>query len=286
MMRWIGLFLLAVGLGAGAWWYLVPPTFELQVTVLDATTGEAPDETGPDVAQFQVRLSKNPRASVTLQLTSSDPEQGTPERSTLTFTEDNWDRPQTVTVLGTDEFLDDGDVSYQVRLFWEDPGTDRKAEAVVDLLGLDDDEKQILIGFLPSSQPDEARLQVSLATQPVTPVELWVRGGESSWKHTGLTGQEDAFRAVASPGVLQFDASNWQIPQVVTLRSRTGSLATTTDAEARQNYDWVIRSRSVQLEWLKVVVLQPHDSGDYRNYSHSVLLNPSRCLRCNRPPAS
>ncbi len=286
MMRWIGLFLLAVGLGFGAWWYLTPPTFELQVTALDTTTGEAAGESGLDVGVFEVQLSANPRGPVTLQLTSSNPDQGVPERPTLTFTEENWNRPQAFTVLGVDEFLDDGDVPYQVHLLWEDPDTDRRAEATVDLLGLDDDEKQILIGFLPASAPNEARLQVSLATEPETPVELWVKGGESSWKHSGMRGQETDFRAVASPEVLRFDVHNWQVPQEVTIRSRTGSLAALTEEEARRNFDWVIRGTSLRLEWLKVVVLQPYDSGDYRNYSHSVLLNPQRCLRCNRPPAS
>jgi hypothetical protein len=285
-MRWLAGVLLMVVVAGGIWWYGTPPRFEVVVQVLDDTTGEAPGESGPDVGLFTVQLSKNPRGSVTFSLISLAPDQGLPEASTLTFDSRDWDQPKTVTVIGQDEFIDDDEVAYRIHLFWEDPETERRAEAWVELLGLDDDRKRILIGHLPPEAADTARVQVQLATQPVTPVELWVQGGESSWNRTGLSQSRTVFKALAQPERLFFDASNWNVPQTVEVRSRGGSLKASGEAEARQNYDWVIRDGALQMQWLKLVVVQPHEHTDYRNFSHSVLINPERCLRCNGAPGS
>ena len=51
---------------------------------------------------------------MTIGLSSSDPTEGTVAPASLTFTTVNWNVPQTVTVTGVDDVLDDGDVAYTI----------------------------------------------------------------------------------------------------------------------------------------------------------------------------
>jgi len=51
---------------------------------------------------------------VTIDLSSSNPAEGTVDPGTLVFTEANWDQPQTVTVTGVDDAVLDGDIIYVI----------------------------------------------------------------------------------------------------------------------------------------------------------------------------
>ncbi len=285
-MRVLGVvFAVLVLFGLGIWWWMKPSDFVLVVKVLDNQTAEADPS---DVGRFTVQLSKNPWDTIILQLSSSSPDQGQPEVDSLTFTESDWDLPKTVTVLGQDEWIDDDDVIYTIRLFWEDPKKERKeVEAIVSMLGVDDDQKMILIGHSSSEDPNRIDLNVRLATQPIAEVELWVRGGDSSWNYQGRKGKKkNHFKGTSNPQMLYFDEGNWNVPQKVEIRSLSGSLDFSKDELAKRNYDWVIRDAEVKMQWLKMVVFQPNQRGDYINMSHSVLIDSQRCLRCNLNPDS
>jgi hypothetical protein len=65
-------------------------------------------------ASFTVVLDSHPTANVTIGLSSDDTTEGTVSPAALTFTSANWDVPQTVTVNGVDDMVDDGDVSYHI----------------------------------------------------------------------------------------------------------------------------------------------------------------------------
>ena len=54
-------------------------------------------------ASFTVKLDSPPTADVTIDLTSSNPGEGTVSPASLTFTAANWYQPQTVTVTGVDD---------------------------------------------------------------------------------------------------------------------------------------------------------------------------------------
>ena len=92
---------------------VAPPDAAPGVTVTPAS-GLRTSETG-QAETFSVVLDRRPTADVAIGLQSSDPTEGVPDASTLTFTPDNWDVPQTVTVTGADDLADDGDVAYAVR---------------------------------------------------------------------------------------------------------------------------------------------------------------------------
>src|SRR6185369_11969822 len=65
-------------------------------------------------ASFGVRLNTQPLADVVIGLASSNAAEGTVSASSLVFTSANWNTPQTVTVTGVDDDVDDGDISYSI----------------------------------------------------------------------------------------------------------------------------------------------------------------------------
>ena len=68
-------------------------------------------------ATFEAMLNKAPTGNVTVNLTSSDPQEGTvtsPSPASLTFHPSDWYIPQAVTVTGVNDFRADGDVGYTI----------------------------------------------------------------------------------------------------------------------------------------------------------------------------
>ena len=76
------------------------------VTV-SAPSSSTTTEAGGTVT-FTIRLNSEPTSSVTLPLSSTDTSEGTVSPSSLTFTAANWNVPQTVTVVGVNDNVDDG----------------------------------------------------------------------------------------------------------------------------------------------------------------------------------
>src|SRR4029453_973086 len=77
------------------------------------TTGLTTTE-GLGTATFTVVLNTQPTADVTIALSSSDTTEGTVLPVSLTFTSLNWNVPQTVTITGVNDDLDDGDIAYSI----------------------------------------------------------------------------------------------------------------------------------------------------------------------------
>jgi len=59
-------------------------------------------------------LAAKPDPDVTIDISSSDPTEGSVSPASITFTSDNWSTPQTVTITGVDDVLFDGVVAYTV----------------------------------------------------------------------------------------------------------------------------------------------------------------------------
>lgn len=78
------------------------------------TTGLVTTEAG-GTATFSVVLDSRPTANVTISIVSSDTTEGTVSTSLLTFTRDNWNVGQTVTVTGVNDALNDGNVAYTIQ---------------------------------------------------------------------------------------------------------------------------------------------------------------------------
>ncbi|MTJ49859.1 LamG-like jellyroll fold domain-containing protein [Dolichospermum sp. UHCC 0259] len=66
-------------------------------------------------ALFGIRLQTQPKANVTITLENGDNTEGNLNQTTVTFTSENWENYQLVTVSGLDDLEIDGDIKYEIR---------------------------------------------------------------------------------------------------------------------------------------------------------------------------
>jgi hypothetical protein len=174
--------------------------------VLGAISGHT-SEAGQS-ATFSVRLGSQPAQSVTVTVASTDTGEGTVGSTTLTFTPANWATPQTVTVTGVDDAVDDDVQGYQVTLATS--STDASYQGLAGQVSVqndDDDSAGLVLG--PVSQHTNenggsASFTVRLASEPAAGVSIAVASGDTS-------------EGTAAPTTLNFSAANWATPQLVTV---------------------------------------------------------------------
>ncbi len=83
------------------------------VIAVNPTNGLETTELGGEDT-FTVKLNTQPTANVSISLSSSDTTEGWVSDTSLTFTPDNWDRLQQVTVTGRDDPIVDGDQPFTI----------------------------------------------------------------------------------------------------------------------------------------------------------------------------
>jgi hypothetical protein len=160
---------------------------------------------------FTVVLQSQPTANVTIAVASSDTTEATVSTSQLEFTPANWNQPQTVTVTGVDDAIDDGDQPFTIILgaaSSEDPmyaGFDP-----VDVTGTnsDDDTAGIVVtptsGLTTSEAGGADTFTVVLTSEPTADVAIALSSSDTS-------------EGVVAPMMLTFTAQNWSEPQIVTV---------------------------------------------------------------------
>jgi len=82
--------------------------------VLISKTGGLITNEGGGQDSFQVVLKVQPAANVIIPLETNNSSEGTVDKTSLTFTHSNWDQPQTVTVTGVDDEVQDANKRYQI----------------------------------------------------------------------------------------------------------------------------------------------------------------------------
>jgi len=173
------------------------------------TSGLTTTEAG-GTASFTVKLASQPSANVSLTVSTSDATEGAPSPSSLTFTAANWNSPQTVTVTGADDNLDDGDVSYNITgtASSSDNGYNSMNMSNVSTINSDDDTKGITVGVSGTPTTTEAggaaSFTVVLDTEPTNDVTI------------GITSSDNSEGAV-SAATLTFTNQNWSTAQTVTV---------------------------------------------------------------------
>ena len=125
---------------------------------VSAVSGGPVTETGGQ-ATFTVALLTNPQGAVTVSVASRDPSEGTAAPSSLTFTAGDWQTAQTVTVTGVQDDIDDGDVTWQVRL-------DTSSGDNSDYNGLDDVDVDV------TTTDDDGPPGVTLSLDPSSVSEM------------------------------------------------------------------------------------------------------------------
>ena len=124
--------------------------------VVGTVTGQATEAGG--TASFTVALRTQPAQAVTVAVTSRDSSEGRVSPSTLTFQPGSWSTTQAVTVTGLDDNVDDGAVTWQVRL---DPASgdgnyNALANVDVSVTTTDDDGPPAVTLSLSPSSIDES----------------------------------------------------------------------------------------------------------------------------------
>ena len=131
---------------------------------VSAVTGQATEAGG--TATFTVALRTQPSAAVTVSVTSLDTTEGRVAPSSLTFTTQNWETAQTVTVTGADDDVDDGDVDWKVRLDTSSGDTDYNglANVDVDVTTIDNDgPPTVTLALDPASIPENGGISTVTA---------------------------------------------------------------------------------------------------------------------------
>jgi hypothetical protein len=163
---------------------------------------------GGDTAEFDVVLTSEPTAPVTITLSSSDDTEGIPAPSQITFTTSDWNTPKTITVTGQDDPLIDGDVPYTIvtaEAVSSDPDYDGENADDVSLTNSDDDSPGITVSSVNLTTNESGTSQfftVVLTSQPTAAVTVTL----SNW---------DTSEGMVSPTSLVFTDINWDIPQQV-----------------------------------------------------------------------
>ena len=188
-------------------------------------------------ATFDVALTTQPTASVTVAVSSSDDGEcrvstagsATPAASkTLTFTAMNWSTAQTVTLTGQDDDADDGDRDCTITANASSAGDAvyNSSTEVPDVSftarNTDDDDAALSVtGLAQNTAPHEtvteaggtATFNVALASEPTASVTVTVSSSDDGECRVSTAGSATP----AASKTLTFTAANWSTAQAVTL---------------------------------------------------------------------
>lgn len=171
-----------------------------------ATTTEA-----GGAVSFSVTLGSAPTANVTIPLTSSDTTEGTISTASIVFTPTNWNTPQTVTVTGVDDSIDDGNVGYIVLLgaaTSSDTNYNGLNPSDVSLTNTDNDTAGITVSAPSGTTTTEAggsvTFTIRLNSEPTANVTIGISSSDTT-------------EGSVSAASLVFTAGNWSVAQSVTV---------------------------------------------------------------------
>lgn len=178
--------------------------------IVTPVDGLQTSETGT-TQSFTISLATLPLADVVIDLSSSNENEGTVSHSQITFTPTNGTTPQTITVTGIDDAVDDGDIDYTVvtsPVSSSDPFYNGIDPSDVDLRNIDNDGVGITVSPISGLQTTEAggsaTFTVVLDSQPTSAVTIAI---DSS----------DTTEATTSVEQLVFNPGDWSTPQTVTV---------------------------------------------------------------------
>ncbi|MBX7147565.1 hypothetical protein K1X76_00645 [bacterium] len=188
------------------------PAAGITVSAISGNTTEA-----GGTATFTVVLDGAPSDDVTIGISSDDTSEGTVSAASLTFTSANWDTPQTITVTGVNDDVDDGDINYNIvtaAATSNDGNYNTMNAANVAVTNTDNDTAAFTIGAISGHTTEAggtATFTVKLATQPTDDVTI----GISS---------DDTGEGTVSAASLTFTSVNWNSNQTITVTGVNDSI--------------------------------------------------------------
>ncbi len=166
-----------------------------------------------DSTMVIVTLDAAPTADVTLTFTNNDPTEASVTPDTLVITPANWSDYRFVTLTGVDDLEDDGVVNFTISISSSsaDPAYDGILFNDIKALTNDDDcvcviltGAALLDGLITSEDGESDSFTVTLSVDPVVPVAITLRTGDET-------------EGTVFPTLLNFDSSNFTVPQTVTV---------------------------------------------------------------------
>ncbi|MCY2962326.1 MAG: hypothetical protein NT069_01520, partial [Planctomycetota bacterium] len=185
-------------------------TFVILPPGINVSTISGPTTEVGGTATFSMVLNSQPTSDVTIPLSSNDLTEGTLSPANLTFTPANWNVPQSVTVTGVNDAVDDGDVPFAIVI-----GSAQSADARynglrpsnVAVVNTDDDTAGVGVSTISRSTTEAggtATFTVVLTSEPTANVAI-------------ALASSDLTEGVVNKANLVFTPSNWNIPQFVTV---------------------------------------------------------------------
>ena len=159
-------------------------------------------------ASFTIELASQPTGNVTIPLASSDLSEGTVSPATITLTPANWNSAQTITVTGTNDHVDDGDLAFTIVTEAAEGGDYTGIDAAdVGVTNMDDDVRGVAVSAI-SGPTTEAggstTFTVVLVSQPTADVTIDLSS-------------DDASEGVTADSILVFTPTNWNQIQTVSV---------------------------------------------------------------------
>ena len=173
-------------------------------------------ETG-GTARYTVVLDAEPTGDVTVTPSSSDPGAATVSGA-LTFTAGNWDQPQTVTVTGVNDDIDNAGDARRATLSHAVAGGGYDAVAVADVIATvtDDEDAGITVapvaGLTTTEAGGRATFTVALTSAPTGDVTIALSSSDLS-------------EGRVAPQSLTFTAQNWGTARTVTVTGQDDAVA-------------------------------------------------------------
>jgi predicted transcriptional regulator len=158
---------------------------------------------------FTVVLDAEPTSPVVLNISDGGTDEATLDKTTLTFTSENWDTPQNITITPVDDFVDDGDQSITLTISVDAGGSDNDFDAVanktVTVTSTDDDTSDFVLSKLSASVAENGSLDsftARLTSKPASQVVLNVVSA-------------DVGEVRVDKASLTFTGENWNAPQTI-----------------------------------------------------------------------
>ncbi|MGK5091250.1 Calx-beta domain-containing protein [Deltaproteobacteria bacterium TL4] len=165
-----------------------------------------------ETATFTVKLNSQPTGTVVIAVVSLNVSEGTASPASLTFTPENWNAKQIVTVTGVNDDIVDGNQSYKIQLTLNSASTTDTsgyaslAPNPVSVTNTDDETAGFTISAISGNTNElggAATFTVKLNSQPNGNVVI-----------NGVT--SDTTEGSVSPAQLTFTPDNWNAKQTVT----------------------------------------------------------------------
>jgi len=162
-------------------------------------------------ASFQVRLSTQPSAEVSVALTNPDVSEFLLDRSEVRFAPADWATPRAVTITGVDDAIVDGNITGTIALnpaVSADPRFDAINPADVSVVNIDNEVVQVLVsptvGIETSEAGSTATIEMRLSAAPTADVvSALINPDPTEWSF--------------DRSELRFTPTNWESPQILTV---------------------------------------------------------------------